>query len=294
MVPFFSIVVVCLNPGDKLKKTLESIQKQIFGDYEVVVKDGGSQDGSIEALGEFWEKEKFHLVTCKDCGIYHAMNQGLAQAQGKYVYYLNCGDFFYSEDVLTRMAEFIRSFEETDERGDILWGIYYGNIFERLTGQKVASNPHMDDFGCYRNVPCHQACFYSRELLCAHPFEDSFQVRADYEQFLWSYFAVDKEHKVRFAYTDLLVADYEGGGFSETKENRRISALEHKKITEMYMPGERVRFRVMMLLSLAPLRKYLAENKATAGFYNRLKGLVYTKKNKEQTKTDDREGAVIR
>lgn len=294
MEPFFSIVVVCLNPGEKLKKTLESIQKQTFRGYQVVVKDGGSSDGSVEALAEFWKKEEFYLLSCRDLGIYDAMNQALAIAEGKYVYYLNCGDLFYSEDVLAKMAEFIGSFEKEDEKGEKLWGIYYGNILERMTGQKVASNPHMDAFGCYRNVPCHQACFYSRELLRAHPFDTSYRVRADYEQFLWSYFATEKEHKVRFAYTDLLIADYEGGGFSETRENRRISAMEHKKITKMYMPKEHIRFRVMMLLSLAPLRKYLAESKATAGFYNRWKGLIYARKSQEQTKTAEREGAVIR
>ena len=61
MQPFFSILVVCLNPGDKLKVTLESIENQSFQDYEVIVKDGISTDGSLayaEALLEKWQGEK--------------------------------------------------------------------------------------------------------------------------------------------------------------------------------------------------------------------------------------------
>ena len=50
MTPFFSIIVVCLNPGEKLLQTLQSIQKQEFRDYEIVLKDGGSTDGSLQIL----------------------------------------------------------------------------------------------------------------------------------------------------------------------------------------------------------------------------------------------------
>lgn len=282
MRPFFSIIVVCLNPGEKLPKTLESIQNQTFQDYEVIVKDGVSDDGSLACITEILDKEKVKLIEKKDQGIYDAMNQAAAQAEGKYIYYLNCGDLLYSKEVLEKTAEFIRSFDESErDRAEEILGIYYGNIFERLTGQKAASNPHMDAFGCYRNVPCHQACFYSRELLLAHPFQLCYRVRADYEQFLWCFFAMQKERKVRFAYQDLLIADYEGGGFSETKENRRISASEHKEITRKYMPrGQLFRFHMVLLLSLAPLRTKMAENKMTAGIYNKMKEAVYTLKNR--------------
>ncbi len=58
MQPFFSIVVTCLNAGDKLKSTLENIEKQVFRDFEVIVKDGGSKDGSLVSAYEMarrWE-----------------------------------------------------------------------------------------------------------------------------------------------------------------------------------------------------------------------------------------------
>lgn len=262
MQPFFSILVVCLNPGDKLKCTLESIKEQTFNDYEVIIKDGGSTDGSLEAA------EGFTVVNKKDTGIYDAMNQAAELAKGKFVYFLNCGDKFYDKSVLDRMAEFIR-IAETDEEAP---HIFYGNIYERLTGQEVASNPQMDAFGCYRNVPCHQACFYERELLCQHPFETKYRVRADYEQFLWCFF----EKKASLLYKKMLIADYEGGGFSETKENRKCSAREHKEITGKYMSaGQLFKFKSVMILTLAPLRTWIAQNEKTAGLYNRFKDALY-------------------
>ncbi len=267
MYPFYSIIVVCLNPGDKLKETLESIEKQNFCSFQVIVKDGGSTDGSLEYVKEFAAKDnRIRIVQRKDIGIYDAMNQAVEEATGRYVYFLNCGDHFYSENVLTQMADYIREHEDAG-----VPGIFYGNIFERVTGQQVFSNPRIDAFGCYRNVPCHQACFYDRRLLLAHPFDLRYCVRADYEQFLWCFFG-----EAIFCYAEVLIADYEGGGFSETRENRKISRKEHKEITQKYIPrGQLLKFKLIMWITLAPLRTRLSENEKTAGIYNRLKRMLY-------------------
>lgn len=282
MEPVFSILVVCLNPGNKLKKTLESIGRQTYQNYEIIIKDGLSTDGSVD----FWKKNpagwrkeaagmekapSLRIIEKKDAGIYDAMNQAAAEAKGRYLYFLNCGDVFYREDVLARVYELAEA--NASEAG-----IYYGNIYERKTGQVVASNPALDAFGCYRNVPCHQACFYDRKLLAAHPFQTQYRVRADYEQFLWCFFSKDIGESVRFIYGDILIADYEGGGFSETKENRKISAKEHREIVRKYMPAGKVwKYRLLMAVTLAPLRTWIADNPATSGFYNRLKKSYYGK-----------------
>lgn len=268
MTPFFSIIVVCLNPGDKILATLQSIERQTFQDYEVIVKDGGSVDGSLERLPAY---PRMRLVQKKDKGIYDAMNQALKEAEGAYIYFLNCGDFFYDHRVLERMAEVIG-------QGNRERAVYYGDIYEQRTGQKVVSNPKLGAFGCYRNVPCHQACFYEKSLLLAHPFEIKYQVRADYEQFLWCFF----QGKARLFYTEVLIACYEGGGFSEVRENRRVSAQEHREITAKYMTAwQRFRFQLLLWLTLAPLRSLLARSQRTAGVYNFLKRALYGRKGKK-------------
>ena len=274
MRPLFSILIVSLNPGEKLKRTLGSVLRQYFEDYEVIVKDGVSTDGSlsfIEGLSEE-KRSRIRIVSRPDQGIYDAMNQAAGEAVGKYVYFLNCGDVFYGKDVLFQMAKLI---EENPSRQ----GVYYGNIYERRTRQVVASNPRLDAFGCYRNVPCQQACFYDRRLLLVHPFETAYRVRADYEQFLWCFFQKELKGRIQFTYGDILIADYEGGGFSETKENRQISAREHREITGRYMSSWQLfKFRLIMLLTLSRFRTYLAGNERTAGIYNRMKGMLYGRK----------------
>lgn len=278
MEPKFSILIVCLNAGDKIRSTLDSIRKQTFLDYEIVIKDGLSTDGSLAFAEELQKTSVLYaeenegmlrLVRKKDNGIYDAMNQAVAEARGRYLYFLNCGDTFYDRNVLAVMAELID--ENPSEQG-----IYYGNIFERLTGQVVSSNPQMNAFGCYRNVPCHQACFYDRKLLLDHPFDTRYKVRADYEQFLWCFFTKKYKDGVLFYYGDMLVADYEGGGFSETAENRKLSAKEHQEIVRKYMTrGQVFRYRLIMWITLAPIRTRLSQNEKTAGLYNRFKRMLY-------------------
>ncbi len=267
MRPQFSILVVCLNPGDKLHKTLQSVQMQTYKDYEVVIKDGGSVDGSLDAR-HAWPVDfatKTRVVCRKDTGIYDAMNQAVTESAGQYLYFLNCGDTFADENVLLDMVQFM-----SDNKNPK--GIYYGNIYERLTGQRVASNPDLDAFGCYRNVPCHQACFYDRALLLAHPFETKYRVRADYEQFLWCYF----KGGAKTFFADRLIADYEGGGFSETKENRKLSAKEHSEIVQLYMKrGQILKYKMLLWITFAPLRTRLAQNQKTAQVYNKVKQFLY-------------------
>ncbi len=270
----FSILVVSLNAGEKLKQTIKSILEQECTDYEVVVKDGGSKDGSVEALEAFIEslgeaeKERIRIIRQPDKSIYEGMNQATGYAKGEYYYFLNCGDNFHGKDALAQVAEAIRKNNANQEKHFI----YYGNIFDVLRGQIVQSNPVIDAFACFRNVPCHQACIYHYSLFEERGYETQYRVRGDYEHFLWSYF----EKGANPQYVDVVLAAYEGGGFSETKANRERSAREHKEITEKYMSkGQLFKYKLILAVTLAPLRTKMAESQRFAGLYQSAKKLLY-------------------
>lgn len=285
--PMFSILMVSLNPGGKLVETMKSVAAQSYTDYEVVVKDGGSGDGSLEALQTYLEgegrryRERVRVLRQSDKSIYDGMNQATRAARGEYLYFLNCGDAFASEQALARAAEEIcrnAESEAVESHAGPARGacsrIFYGDIYDALRGQVVASNPHMDAFACYRNVPCHQACIYHHSLFTQRGYEPGYRVRADYEHFLWCYFRAD----ARPRYIPVTLASYEGGGFSETPENRKRSAREHREITALYMgKGQRLRYRLILLATLAPLRTRMAESPAWSGLYNKCKKLLYRK-----------------
>ena len=271
--PFFSIVVVSLNPGDRLKKTLDSIVNQTFLNYEIILKDGGSTDGSLDELqknGYFEDKNQIKIQQKKDEGIYDGMNQALSLVQGRYVQFLNCGDYFYSDTVLEEAAGFMEA--ERKRAKEQIPLIFYGNQYNQIQDTIVYSAPQINDFTCYRNVPCHQVCFYDNRLFRKRAYELKYKVRADYEHFLYSIY----EEKAQGVFMPIVIASYEGGGFSETKENRKKSAGEHKEITIKYLGKAKVfKYRMIMWLTLAPIRTLIAENPALSGVYNGVKNAIY-------------------
>lgn len=266
----FSIVVVCLNPGEKLKQTVDSILRQTYTDYEIIVKDGGSRDGSIERL----QKDgKIRLFTEKDTGIYDAMNQAVSHAEGEFILFLNCGDVFYGEEVLAEAAAYAAKAHE-NRGGQAVPLVLYGNTYSEKSDVLIFSAPKITGFTCYRNIPCHQSCFYAAKLCKQKPYRLKYRIRADYDHFLWCFYEAGAE----MVHMDITVSSYEGGGYSESPENRRRDKEEHKEITGTYMSRKALwGYQLMMLCTLAPLRSFLAENEHFSRIYHGLKEKLYGK-----------------
>lgn len=286
----FSIVVVSLNSGDKLRETVAGIVRQGYEGTEIIVKDGLSTDGSVEALRETYEalcgeggqkawedpgillpgKIRLRIASAPDTGIYDAMNQAAELAEGKYVLFLNCGDAFYGDGVLAKAAKAIEAVSEGEDAK--ARRVFYGDTFCERTGAMVHSAPVITGFTCYRNIPCHQSCFYDRRLFAEKRYEVKYRIRADYEHFLWCYYRAGAE----MIYLDMPVSSYEGGGYSEDRANREEDRAEHKEITSLYMSRkELARYRLIMALTLAPLRRFAAENSRLSGLYHKAKDWIY-------------------
>jgi len=114
MPPTISIITVVLNSKEHLKKTIESVKNQTFNDYEFIVIDGGSIDGTLDII-----KENSGVISKwlseKDEGIYDAMNKGIKLATGKYLWFLNAGDMIFSETTLEELFSIPTDF-------DVLYG----------------------------------------------------------------------------------------------------------------------------------------------------------------------------
>ncbi len=276
---FFSIIVVSLNPGERLKQTLSSILDQTFSDYEVIIKDGGSKDGSLNFLTEEGILEKYpqiRLITQPDKSIYDGMNQAVSYVNGKYVQFLNCGDLFFDKEVLQKTADYIEEQKKTagvasTDHEFQTPAIFYGNQFNLLQNSIVTSAPQINDFTCYRNVPCHQVCFYDRRLFVKRAYLPEYTVRADYEHFLFCIY----EERARAYSMPVTVCVYEGGGYSETKENRKKSAAQHKEITSKYLGKKAVKYRLIMIMTLSGLRGKIAESPRLSKVYNAVKSMIY-------------------
>ncbi len=255
----FSVIVVSLNAGEELKKTVESVLCQSFKDYEILVKDGGSADGSVEALPR---DEHLRVVTKKDRSIYDAMNQAVRSARGDYFLFLNCGDYLYDGTVLAKTAAFLLR-----EPADIV----YGDLYRRALDSTDTAPGAITDFVCYRNVPCHQVCFYARHLFGMRGYRLRFPVRADYEHFLYCIY----RENAKCAKLPFTVCSYQGGGFSETEEHRMQAKKEHAQITRHYLGRKALLYRLLMIATLQPLREKLAEDPKFSAAYHGLKKKLY-------------------
>ena len=252
--------------------TVNSILNQTYEDYEIIIKDGLSTDASLETLKEaevmktHLNNGKIQIISRKDQNVYDGMNQALDYCSGEYILFLNCGDLFCSEDVLEKVAQEIQNYSQPDN------AIFYGNTYCNRTQVVVHSANKITGFTCYRNIPCHQSCFYSRDLFLQKKYDTRLKIRADYDHFLWCFY----EKKTQFYYMDILIADYEGGGISESKENQKTDRDEHEAVIRRYMRrAEIIKYKLIMMLTLAPIRRRMAESEAFSQIYHKIKCKIY-------------------
>lgn len=114
--PTLSIVTVTYNSAATLQDTLRSVRHQSWQDFEHIVVDGGSTDGTLdllEAAGDSirWESER-------DAGIYDAMNKGIRRSRGRWIHILNSDDYYASDDVLSRVMPSL--IEDAVNYGDLI------------------------------------------------------------------------------------------------------------------------------------------------------------------------------
>lgn len=101
-----SIITVNFNNKEGLRRTLKSIQSQSYKDYEHIIIDAGSTDGSKEIIIKYGKdsSQLTYWVSEPDNGIYDGMNKGIAHAKGEYIYFLNSGDYLANKDVLSSIT----------------------------------------------------------------------------------------------------------------------------------------------------------------------------------------------
>lgn len=150
-----SIITVNLNNQEGLNKTIESVIVQDFSDFEFIIIDGGSIDGSREIIEHYSDKINF-WTSEPDSGVYQAMNKGIANAKGKYLLFLNSGDFLADQFVLKKVF----SIENT---ADILAGKC--NITKNGKVVHITNPPEEITFGyLYNKGLNHQSTFIKKSL----------------------------------------------------------------------------------------------------------------------------------
>lgn len=232
-----SVITINWNNKDGMLKTVESVVGQEFSDYEYIVIDGGSTDGSKEIIQHYSDKITY-WVSEPDNGIYHAMNKAIRIAKGDYCYFLNSGDILASSDVLQNV--FRDNYNVPFICGNLIWD----KKNNRETDRSYKTRDWLFSlYDIYSGFLSHQAFFIRRDMFHKYGFYDErFKIMSDWKLF----FIAIGIHREGVKYIDVDIAVYDTEGFSSRvggkailEEKRQIAREElspqvYKKIDKLY------------------------------------------------------------
>ena len=227
--PLLSIITINYNNAAGLKKTIESVVAQNFDDYEHIIVDGGSKDGSVDVIKEFLANETYarHVswwCSEKDNGIYNAMNKGIRHASGKYCLFLNSGDWLCDDSVLKLFFNVSNNGNGTE--------IFYGNSYlcknELIVGTQKSPEKIYLSF-LFLNTINHQSAFISTSLLQKYYYDEKLKITSDWKFFLQ---ALLENHT--FIYFNSFISCYDYSGISSTQKKEAVN--EREKVLKEILP----------------------------------------------------------
>ena len=214
----FSVITINYNNKEGLEHTIESVLSQTNKDYEYIIIDGGSTDGSMDVIKTYQDHITYWLSE-KDQGVYHAMNKGVVHAHGDYLIFMNSGDRFYSPDVLSSLYEY---------QEDIICGKVLKGDSSRPSGHHKQIISLVD---LMRASLPHQAMFIKRELLLKHPYDEKYKILSDWK------FSIETIifDNCSFRNIDIIVANYDTTGIS-TNSNGLLPKERELILKELFPP----------------------------------------------------------
>lgn len=221
-----SIITINYNNAAGLEKTMRSVLSQTYADFEYVVIDGGSKDGSVNVIrsleGSFGSR--LHWVSEPDKGIYHAMNKGIMKSGGDYLEFLNSGDCLVDDRVVEKMVG--------ELRGNSYPSIIYGNMLKSMPDGRILRDRCFagDDItlqGMYHGCLNHSPAYIRRALFDKYGlYDESLRICSDWKWYVSSIVLGDECP----VYVDLDVTLFDMTGISETNkdllESERTSLLK--------------------------------------------------------------------
>lgn len=198
--PLFTIVTVTYNAEKLLQQTIDSVLSQKFDDFEFIIVDGASSDGTVEIIRKNAQRVT-HWISEPDGGIYDAMNKGIDLASGEWINFMNAGDIFASDDVLACMA--------ANMAGNVT--VLYGDRYYVKDGRKELQLAKPIDTIFERMPFGHQSVFVRSETLKKYKFNQTYKYAADYNLLVGLYLK-----KYQFKYINVPVCEFLAGGQSES------------------------------------------------------------------------------
>ena len=216
----YSIITINYNNKEGLCRTIESVIAQTSEEYEFIIIDGGSTDGSLDIIKEHI-KQITYWISEPDEGIYNAMNKGLDVANGDYCLFLNSGDCLYDNNVLQR-------FNSYNSDKDII----IGKVFSLQNNSTLFPPPNREIslYHLFSSTVPHQGAFIRTSLQKKYPYDESLKIVAD-----WKFFVIAIIiNNCSLEYTDIPISKYDTNGISSIYLT--ATQEEKNKVLEQLFP----------------------------------------------------------
>ncbi len=207
-----SIITVVYNDVEHIEETIKSVISQDYQNIEYLVIDGNSTDGTLEICKKYSESIS-RIVSESDTGIYNAMNKGVKLSNGEWLFFLNSGDVFYDENVISNVFK-------NESNADIIYGKAITQD-EKLCyyPQKITKTMFIME-----RMVCHQAIFARKNTFFDNMFDEEYRIIADR---VWLYKCLCAKKVVERK--DIIVSIYDTNGISSNKEKFDKESLRFLK-----------------------------------------------------------------
>lgn len=217
----FTVITVVYNGEKTIKKTIQSILDQSYLPFEYIVIDGKSTDQTIRILKEkqscFLEKGiQITIISEKDSGIYNAMNKGIKIAQGDFISFLNCGDW-YEEDALQNINELYN-----ESPFDLTYGgLHYINPNGTITIKKSK----LDNFPISSRHWNHPSMFLRNKIYKKYGFDEKYKAYADFNLYL----SLRKDMNIKINVIDKVITNFVADGVSTDTSLKKVISRSKEK-----------------------------------------------------------------
>lgn len=218
--PVISIIIPTHNAEESIATAVESILFQTFTDFEILIVDGASTDGTISIVSNYAKRDKrVKYISETDRGIYDAMNKGAQLSMGKWLYFLGADDCLINKNVLMQVFTCLKKSAKTE--------FFYGNVIWRGTG-KIYDGKFDITKILVSNI-CHQAIFIKKQIFEKFgPFNLNFKTCAD-----WDFNIKVFLNRRNIIYRDIVIADYNTVGYSSANDDIPFE-IQLSKINDEY------------------------------------------------------------
>lgn len=220
-----SIITATYNSQETLADTFDSVLKQTYQDFEYIVIDGKSTDGTIDIIKSYESKfgNKMRWISEPDRGIYDAMNKGIAMASGDVIGMLNSDDFYTTNDILADIAD-----QLTDKNTDAVYGdVHFINSDGNKCVRYYSSarfKPSLLRFGF---MPAHPSFYAKKQVYHDYGvYSLNYRIAADYDFFIRLFY----KHSIKAKYMKKDFVTMRVGGMSTCNlKHRLITTKENVK-----------------------------------------------------------------